>query len=161
MSAATRTPSQLQPTKARGLGIFLMLIGLVLAYGAYSQVGEVRGLAARGVQAEATVVGMETHRGRRGSATYYPVFQLVTADGRTVQGTSSTAVTPSDFPRERRATVVYDPADPTRLRLPSDVASGPGITPWVLAFFAVLLLLGGVLLFRGPRHAAPVPPARP
>ncbi|MBX6374721.1 MAG: DUF3592 domain-containing protein [Acetobacteraceae bacterium] len=161
MSAATQTPSQQQPARTRGLGIFLMLIGLVLAYGAYSQVSEVWGLAARGVQVEATVVGMETHRSRRGSASYYPIFRFATADGRTMQATSSTAVTPSDFPRGRRATVVYDPADPTRLRLPSDVASGPGITPWVLAFFAVLLLLGGVLLFRGPRHAAPVPPARP
>ncbi|GGG16717.1 hypothetical protein GCM10010964_01290 [Caldovatus sediminis] len=139
-----------------GLGVFCILVGLVLGYGTWSQTSEFVHLMRRGQQAEAIVVGMESVRSRRGATIHRPVFRFVTADGRKVEARASTAVSLSDFPRGRRTTVVYDPAEPTRLRLPEDVAAGPGVSEWILGLGTLLMLaLGGVLLSRCRRSAAP------
>jgi len=123
---------------ALGWIAFFGALGLLFAYFSWSQFSEHRALASNGVRVQAVVVGYETVRGRR-TTSYYPMFRFATTDGRRVEATSGASATPSDLPRGSTIAVVYDRADPGRVRQQAAVEGGPGFTPWFLGFLALLM----------------------
>jgi hypothetical protein len=131
---------------------FAAALGLLFAWYTWSRIDDHRALSSRGVKADAVVAGYEDVRGKYGM-TYYPVFRFA-AEGRPVQATSGAAADPSELRRGQRVVVVYDPADPSRVRHADALAAGLGPTPWVTGLLA-LLMFGLASLFVLPSRAKP------
>jgi hypothetical protein len=131
---------------------FAGALGLLFAWYTWSRIDDHRVLSSRGVQAEATVAGFEDVRGRHGM-THYPVFRFAVA-GQPVQSTSGAAADPSALRRGQRVVVVYDPADPSRVRHAAALEAGVGATPWVTGLLA-LMMFGLASVFLLPARAKP------
>jgi len=149
--AAPAAPASKPPRRPILLGVIFALVGAGLAALAWSMVADVRRLAASGVRVEAQVVTVDEFR-RRGVSSYVPTFVFRTADGRVVRERSSETLSSMDeFSGGRRVTVIYDPADPSRVRLASSVAAGAGVLPWIIGGFALAAFaLAGVVFFKRP-----------
>ena len=115
-AAASPPPAPAAPKRAYILGLAAVLAGLGFAWLAWSAVDEIRSLARDGVRAEATVTGMEEHRGRRGGSTFYPVYVWRTPEGRVIRERSAASVTREAYPSGRRVQVVYHPANTASVR---------------------------------------------
>lgn len=126
-------------------------LGALFAYFAWSQAAGHLALTSRGQRAEATILRYEEVRGRR-STSWYPVFQFATAEGRKVEATSGVSADPAALPRGQRLAVLYDPADPSNVRLAVAVEAGMGVTPWILGGLAVLMFAGAAV-FAMPARA--------
>ena len=126
----------------------LATLGLALALGlAWATLGMVqdyRRMAGNGIAAEGRMTGSvrEVRSSGRGRTTsHYPGFSFRTAEGRIVLATSADAVEPGEIRAGRVMPLLYDPADPSVIRLAKAVGDGPGALPWLLG--GLSLLLGG------------------
>jgi Protein of unknown function (DUF3592) len=155
MPARPLRPARARTGGGKGWAVFFALLGLILGYGAWTTVSDILTLSRSGQQAEATVVGMEERRGRRGGVSYYPVFQYRTVEGKSVRNTSAGSVTPADYPRSRTVAVLFDPANPSHVRPAADVAAGFGVTPWILGSFSLLMFGCAALFFLPGRKQEP------
>lgn len=153
MSASETDPGR-APARARpiGLAVIFGVLGLGLAGVTWYQVADVRALAARGVRAEAQVVSVDQFS-KRGSVSYVPTFSFRTAEGRVVRERSAETLTSNEeFSGGRRVAVVYDPTDPSRVRLASSVDGGVGVLPWILGGLAALsLAVAGYAMVAKPK----------
>jgi hypothetical protein len=123
-----------------------LLIGLGFGWWAWIMYDSHRHMVASGVTTEGTMTGgyRETRTTRRGattSVTYSPAFRYRTADGRTVEGIVEETMDRGEIRPGRALAVMYDPANPTTVRLASAVGEGPGRAPWVLGGLALLFAL--------------------
>ncbi len=146
---APNTRTATTPKRPVLLALIFAAAGLGLAVLAWSLIAGSRDLAAKGVRTEAQVVAVDEH-GRRGSFSYTPTFMFRTADGRLVRHRSTESTSSKEeLGGGRRVSVIYDPADPSKVRLASSVAAGPGVLPWIFAGLAVVAFgLAGVAAFR-------------
>jgi hypothetical protein len=86
------------------------------------------------VPATGTVVGLRRRGGDPGPS-WFPVVRFQLPDGRTVEAESTWGSRPARVREGDSIELLYDPADPTTIRLPGEQAAG--------AFFAVALILTG------------------
>ncbi|MBV9417101.1 MAG: DUF3592 domain-containing protein [Solirubrobacterales bacterium] len=111
------------------------------------------------VSADATLVGLEamTSQGTgaslpvgdammtdRTSVTYRPTVEFRTRDGERVRATSPIARNPAPGRVGDSVRVLYDPADPQRVRLDTRMGRG-GCLAWGLIGFGMLPLVVGVI----------------
>jgi hypothetical protein len=150
MSGNVRTPAA-PPRRPVLLAAILAAVGLGLGVLAWSQIADHRHLAAAGVRAEAQVVSVDEHR-QRGVSSFTPTFMFRTADGRVVRERSTESLTSNaEFAGGRRVAVVYDPANPSLVKLASSLDGGVGALTWIIGGFALACFgLTGLALFRRP-----------
>jgi hypothetical protein len=111
------------------IGLLLVAIGLGLFWAARRIRGDDRFSAAAG----ATVVGL---RWRGHPADAFPVVRFQLPGGEPVEAQSTWGSRPARLNEGDRVEILYDPRDPTRIRLPGEATAG--------AFFTVALVLSGV-----------------
>ncbi|MET7288690.1 DUF3592 domain-containing protein [Streptomyces sp. NPDC005573] len=118
------------------VGALFLVIGINLLRGA-------RRLRRDGASARATVVGFQTRSQVDSNRMMYtPVLQWVTADGRTVEVTSSSeSSSVGDLRRGGEVTVFYDPDNPRRMLI--DGFDG-NFLAGIFCFFGAAALVGGI-----------------
>jgi hypothetical protein len=111
------------------IGLLLVAIGLGLFWLAH----RLRGGDRFSQPASATVVGLH----RRGHpADAFPVVRFHLPGGEPVEAQSTWGSRPARFREGDRVEILYDPQNPTRVRLPGEATAG--------AFLTVALVLAGV-----------------
>ncbi len=128
-------------------GFFVLLIGLGLGWGAWSSWSNGAAFRASATHTEGTVVDIASHRDSDGDTMYKPVIEFTTADGRTLQFTSSVSSSSPSYSRGDAVKLYYAPANPEDARLDSFMEKY--FLPLILSVFASVFTLIGVLLFVG------------
>ncbi len=127
-----------------------LLVALGVGHGYWTTLEEHWRLASTGVATDGTIVSdqeVQYRAGRTGasgaSVAYTPTFRYRTAEGRVVEGTVPESLPRDEIRPGRIMRVVYDPANPTTVRLASAVERGPGFFLWLesglLGLFIALL----------------------
>lgn len=132
------------------------VIGLGMLLGAGFLFQHTREFVASAEEAQGEVIDLVRSRKRIGSgmdqsATYKPVVQFSTNDGREVEFTSTTGSNPPAFTRGERVEVLYQPGTPERAKIASffQLWGMPLIVGGIGAVFALLGL--GFVFFRWRR----------
>ena len=135
------------------IGVSLILVGLLTAWGLWSVAAIYREMAVSGRTVEAEMTGFEVAWvGSRASRreVYYPILEFPAADGRTVTTTSYTAIAPADYAPGGRVAVVHLAADPQRAMPVAALGHWPDGGAWAIGVFSLFCLgFGGLLLRSG------------
>lgn len=155
MTDSSTTP---QPAGRRVALVLACIIGFALAgsfaFAAWMKLDEQRHIRAVGKTTDGTIVGEQEVRttGRRGSVlsiTYRPTFRFRTADGKDVEATATDKMERAEIVPGRVMRVLYDPADPSYVRIASVVEEDDGSLPWILG--GVALLAAAFSIFAATR----------
>ena len=131
---------------SRGAVLAACMIGLLLAlsfaYGAWTLAADRLHMIAAGLPADGTMIGHKEvrHTGRRGdylATTYHPTFSYRIRDGRVVQGTTLDSLDRGEIRVGQVMRVVYDPSDPSHVRLAEALEHGFGSNVWLLGAAAL------------------------
>ena len=124
------------------LGITMPMLGLVLFAGAgFAAFYQQRKYANRKT-VEGEVIAMESEIYNPGSpGIYCPVVRFHTPDGAEYEFQSEHGSRPSMYKVGQKVTVLYDPADPQRAAIRSQV--GRWLVPIVMGFLGLGFLCGG------------------
>jgi hypothetical protein len=138
------------------MAAFALFVACMVAWMSYSQARDRHSLETRGVRTEAVVLRIEhqdlnaRHLWFEPRIASYPVFRFTTADGGAVEHRSTDMVDAARVLPGQLMTVVYDPANPRLARDAAGFDAEPGVTPWILGAFALLLAAGAVLFVVRP-----------
>lgn len=80
--------------------------------------------------------------------TYYPIVRFTTHDGREVETTAKTGTSPLSLETGKQVTILYDPADPTIVKL-SGGMHHLGFFGLVFGIGLLSMGIGGLILFIG------------
>ncbi|WP_405147900.1 DUF3592 domain-containing protein [Sphaerisporangium sp. NBC_01403] len=83
-----------------------------------------------------------TRRERRHSAVYHPVLRFTTDNGEQVEAESPVGSNPPPASPGDRVPIIYDPADPTQVRIDSALGGGTLLGTLLIGFGLLLLVLG-------------------
>jgi hypothetical protein len=120
------------------IGLLLVAIGLALFWAAR----RVRGRDRFSRSAGATVVALR----RRGHpADAFPVVRFHLPDGQPVEAQSTWGSRPARLHEGDRVDILYDPRDPTRVRLPGEATAGAFVTVALVLAGAGFVVLGALL----------------
>jgi hypothetical protein len=141
---------------ARGM-VLLGLLGLGFTLVSAAQLAWLRGEARGRVRTQGTVVALEptpsdvpfnrqmtTAVARSETVTYHPVIRFTAGDGRAVELHSDFGGTPRSYQVGEQVPVLYDPADPTKARLDTPLATG--LVPVIFLVIGLLLIAAAVVV---------------
>jgi hypothetical protein len=120
------------------IGLLLVAIGLGLFWAAHRVRGDDRFSRTAG----ATVVAL---RWRGHPADAFPVVRFQLPDGQPVEAQSTWGSRPARLNEGDRVEILYDPRDPTRIRLPGEAAAGAFLTVALVLSGAGFTVLGALL----------------
>ncbi|WP_405148317.1 DUF3592 domain-containing protein [Sphaerisporangium sp. NBC_01403] len=124
-------------------------IGAIMAVLGGAVILNARDFRRRGRRGRAQVVRLHavraggTRRERRLNSVYHPVLRFTTEDGEQIEAESPVGSNPPPARPGDRVPIIYDPADPTQVRIDS-VLGGGALLGALLAGFGLLLLVLGV-----------------
>ncbi|MBO3747883.1 DUF3592 domain-containing protein [Streptosporangiaceae bacterium NEAU-GS5] len=130
--------------------VFFVAIGLVLALTGVRLLWGTKAFFRRAQRAAAVVTRLHEKvvrpsAGRRGrEIRYFPLVRFTTMDGREVEAMSPIGVSPPQHQPGDAIDILYDPADPSAIRIDTLISRGYLLSGIVTAFG--LLLAGGVTL---------------
>jgi len=123
-------------------GLLLIGVGLVTIVRA-------RRFRAHALRAPGVVVGQRRvlvgYGTKPTSTRYYPTLAFRTSGGREIRAESDINNTPPVAEEGTRVTVLYDPRDPTRVRIDDLANRGGCLGPLYIGFGALFVAIGGVL----------------
>lgn len=111
------------------IGVFLLVAGIAAMISS-------KNFMATAVEASATVTSVEADNASSSSTDYRPTLSFV-VDGQKVSAQSSLSDSSYNFAIGTKMAILYDPADPTNIRLKNDLESG--------GVFEIALLIGAGL----------------
>ncbi|TKK86134.1 DUF3592 domain-containing protein [Herbidospora galbida] len=128
------------------LGLILEFVGLHLLAQGQAVARAARAFLAVAVRAEGEVIALRVSREGvaqrpRPAHVYLPVLRFRTAEGRVVEARSPVGGNPAPAAKGDRVGVLYDPADPSDVRI--DTVTGHGTTAgrWLTGLGAGLLVV--------------------
>jgi hypothetical protein len=83
-----------------------------------------------------------SRRERRNSAVYHPILRFTTVDGQTVEAESPVGGNPPPARPGERVAIMYDPGDPTQVRIDSPMGSGTLLGAVFMGVGLLLLVIG-------------------
>ncbi|MCW5747232.1 MAG: DUF3592 domain-containing protein [Alphaproteobacteria bacterium] len=149
------TPSTPTARSSRFAFVLACVIGLALALamgvGAWVKGQDYWRMITVGETTDGTITGYRqverTGRlGRHFSTTYHPTLVYSTTDGRVIEGTTLDAMERSEIKVGSVMRVVYDPENPTDVRLAAVLQAGVDIDVWLLGGAAVVIGIASVVM---------------
>jgi hypothetical protein len=108
------------------------ILGAGFSWGAIAQLREYDTLSSRGRQVAALLVKSQTSSSPR-SPGYLSILRYLGPDGKPIEVASHINVDQDTLRTGQDVMVVYDPDNPTHVRLTDEIAAGRGAGPWISA----------------------------